>query len=193
MCVYLSILNLFQIKRWKHQSQPQTSPNFPSKSDLPTSDPFQMFPSGERTTAAVYAFLKESWKKDPRWGGMASHLVEDVHPMFREGFGALKRQVLSSKARKVDVGWFKQLNNGLHHHHSLEDKMWFPQLCRLHKEVSSEVRILEADHRRLVELEGQICSGDWEALVEFCDGLFDHLNREEMITVPFLLDGTGGL
>ncbi|KAJ3028099.1 UNVERIFIED_CONTAM: hypothetical protein HDU68_002484 [Siphonaria sp. JEL0065] len=149
-------------------------------------------------TAAVYARLKATWQKDERWDGMARHLVEDVHPMFREGFAQLRaacsvpEQVPEPLSPNV-VRMFQQINIGLHHHHTLEDRMWFPRFIRLHREMENEVHILEQDHRGLVALEARILERDSAALVEFYESLVDHLNREEMITVPFLMEGSGGL
>jgi hypothetical protein len=31
-----------------------------------------------------------------------------------------------------------------------------------------------------------------QALEQFCAQLFDHLNREEMMSVPYFMDGTAG-
>ncbi|KAF0692664.1 Aste57867_16279 [Aphanomyces stellatus] len=143
------------------------------------------------TTREVHAILLQSWKADRRWGGMAEHLVEQIHPMFRHGFARLAAQAEASK--RVNVSSFRGLVHSLHHHHTIEDRAWFPQLKRLHPDARPEIDILETDHRKLVELEAQVSSGDYDAHVEFIDHLMDHLNREEMLSVPWLLDGTGAL
>ncbi|KAI8910348.1 hypothetical protein EDD86DRAFT_265955 [Gorgonomyces haynaldii] len=146
----------------------------------------------ERRTAVqeCYQVLLKKWSKEPNWNGMPRHLIEDVHGMFRNGFSRMLKD--AEKRSKVNVNAFKTLNQSLHHHHGNEDHMWFPRLKMLHREFVPELEILEEDHRELVRLEKQIEKGDLEALRQFCDHLFDHLIREEMITVPFLLDGTGG-
>ncbi|KAJ3274059.1 hypothetical protein HDV01_003552 [Terramyces sp. JEL0728] len=138
-------------------------------------------------TAQVHEILLKDWKKDTRWFGMGHHLVEEVHFMFRQMFTSLMQ------SDKVNVPKFKECNRMLHHHHSLEDSFWFPNLRKLHPEYIAEIDILEKDHKELVSLEKKIVNGDHEALLEFCNGLLDHLNREEMISVPYLIDGTGGL
>ncbi|ETW08946.1 hypothetical protein, variant [Aphanomyces invadans] len=127
-----------------------------------------------QTTKDVHAILMREWKQDRRWGGMGRHLVEDIHVSFRRGFEILVKK--GEARREVNVSSFRHLDNNLHHHHSIEDQMWFPRLKQLHPECQSEVT-----------------SGDYAALVEFVDHLMDHLNREEMLSVPWLLDGTGGL
>ncbi|ETW08945.1 hypothetical protein H310_01427 [Aphanomyces invadans] len=144
-----------------------------------------------QTTKDVHAILMREWKQDRRWGGMGRHLVEDIHVSFRRGFEILVKK--GEARREVNVSSFRHLDNNLHHHHSIEDQMWFPRLKQLHPECQSEVEVLERDHRKLIELESQVTSGDYAALVEFVDHLMDHLNREEMLSVPWLLDGTGGL
>jgi hypothetical protein len=40
-----------------------------------------------------------------------------------------------------------------------------------------------------VRLEARVHKGEMEALVQFCAELLDHLNREEIISVPHLTDG----
>lgn len=140
-----------------------------------------------KTTAQVHEILLKEWKRDTRWFGIAHHLVEEVHIHFRQMFTSLMQ------SDKVNIAKFKECNRMLHHHHSLEDSYWFPNLKRLHPEFIDEIDILEKDHKELVRLEKKVVNGDHQALLEFFNGLLDHLNREEMISVPFLMDGSGGL
>ena len=115
--------------------------------------------------------------------------------MFRRAFESLVDAAANPKAAKsqVDASTFKRYNESLHGHHGNEDAAWFPRLKRLHPEFAAEIDILERDHAALVALEARIGDGDYTALQEFVAALSDHLNREEMISVPFLMDGTGGL
>ena len=53
------------------------------------------------------------------------------------------------------------------------------------------IDVLEADHATLVKLEAAVLLGQYAALAEFVTLLHDHLNREELLSVPFLMDGTG--
>ena len=147
------------------------------------------------TTGTVHAAHLKVWEKSPKWKGMAQHLVKDVHAMFRRGFESLVDPDANPKAARglVDVPSFQRVNESLHGHHGNEDRAWFPRLRRLHREFDAEIDILEADHARLVALEAAILKGDYKALQEFVAQLSDHLNREELISVPFLMDGTGGL
>ena len=143
-------------------------------------------------TFQLHARKLTEWKKDRRYHStVARHLVEDVHKsMFREKF---KNVLNLSSVNSVRVNDFKQINENLHHHHSNEDRAWFPQLRRRHPELNLEINELEQDHKFLVSLESRIIQGDYTALKEFVDRLDDHLNREELLSIPFLCDGTGGL
>lgn len=147
--------------------------------------------SRRAVTQQVYELQKNTWKSLPNYNStMARHLVQDVHPMFRKGFD---RVVQKSSEEKVDIQGFIRVNDSLHGHHGIEDSYWFPNLRRAHPEIIEELDILESEHKRLVQLEKDICAGQLAALQEFVGLLNDHLNREEMLTVPFLMDGTGGL
>jgi iron-sulfur cluster repair protein YtfE (RIC family) len=145
--------------------------------------------------SAVHAAHLKTWRSNSKWKGMARHLVEDVHTMFRQAFSSLIDTTSNPKAvrSQVDLGNFQRYNENLHGHHGNEDAAWFPRLKRLHPEFKAEIEILEADHAALVALEKRIHAGDYAALTEFVAALDDHLNREEIISVPFLMDGTGGL
>lgn len=120
---------------------------------------------------------------------MARHLVVDVHPMFRNSF---QRVMEHSTPANVNVKLFKQSVQSLHYHHEGEDTHWFPNLIRKHPEIKDEVNILESDHQKLILLENRVIENDYESLCEFVSSLNDHLNREEMLTLPFLMDGSGG-
>ncbi len=115
---------------------------------------------------------------------MAHHLVEEVHPMFRNAFDKVLR---SSKEGDVKISQFEKVNRGLHNHHEGEDAHWFPQLKRENPKIGSELAILEQDHANLVAMENEIKRGSYTALVEFIAALNDHLIREEMLIVPILL------
>ncbi|ETV85608.1 hypothetical protein H257_03314 [Aphanomyces astaci] len=95
------------------------------------------------------------------WDG-STPAVEDIHVSFRRGFEML-------------------VKNSLHHHHNIEDHSWFPRLKQLHPENRSEVDIRERDHRKLIELESRVASGDYDALVKFVKRLMDQFNRERNV------------
>ena len=147
-------------------------------------------------TARVHALQLRAWRALPAFDGMARHLVEDVHPMFRDGFADVlaRAQRTGSGRGGGDVAAFRRINSSLHGHHGHEDADWFPRLRHAHPKLAPEVDVLESDHAALVALEAHIVERrDLDALVEFVAALGDHLNREEMLTVPALMDGTGGL
>lgn len=131
--------------------------------------------------------------------------------MFRSGFKNVLQK--SQTAGAVDKASFSLVNKSLHHHHNTEDAMWFPGFRRRHPELKPFIDVLESDHARLVLLETRVLRGEMEAsarlslgeiekslvlnhqqaLDQFCSELFDHLNREEMLSVPYFMDGTAGL
>ena len=125
----------------------------------------------------------EKWKAHQNWPtNFARHLVEDVHSTFRRGFEGLKQ-----KKNEKD---FQRWNSSLHHHHTIEDNYFFPEVRKsCSAEIGAEIDILESDHRRLVELEKEIAKGDLDLIDDFVDALMDHLNREEILTIPLLLSG----
>mmetsp|Transcript_21967 Transcript_21967/g.61741 ORF Transcript_21967/g.61741 Transcript_21967/m.61741 type:complete len:192 (+) Transcript_21967:58-633(+) len=150
-------------------------------------------------TRCVHARKLEQWKATKGWHGMARHLVEDVHAHFRAGFER-------ARAEK-DVRRFQAYNRGLHNHHSIEDRLLFPTMRSARPDLIDAVDNLEQDHRALVELEGRVRAGSMSkgigevegdadngdamvAMDEFVFLLLDHLNREEILTVPLLMDGT---
>ncbi len=137
------------------------------------------------TTQHVYDMRMRIFSKKPSFrSSMAHHLVEEVHPMFRNGFD---RVLKGSSEGKVKIAQFSEINRSLHHHHGAEDEQFFPQLRRQFPKIGPELDVLENDHANLVKLEGDIKGGSYTALVEFVAALNDHLNREEMLIVPCLL------
>ena len=136
-------------------------------------------------TRDTHALLLGQWRQHQNWGGfgMARHLVEDVHLPFRRGFERVRET--------RDPRSFASLNSSLHHHHTLEDRAFFPQMRQQHPDWANEFDILEDDHRDLVRLEKSIDKGEVDSIPEFVDMLLDHLNREEMITIPLLLESGG--
>lgn len=146
-------------------------------------------------TAQVHAHKIAQWGKDPSFfASEASHLVRDIHGMFRRVFNAVAEECEAGP--EDENKWmqsFESYNEMLHHHHSIEDKWWFPRLSTTHPAIKYHLAALELDHKELVALAQGIRAGDRAALREFVVFLEDHLNREEILTVPFLMDGSGGI
>jgi iron-sulfur cluster repair protein YtfE (RIC family) len=143
--------------------------------------PFLRNANDEAVTRAVHACFKEKWKSKSGFTcSMARHLIEDVHQPFRDSFARLLEN------DHVDVPSFNRLNSSLHHHHSLEDSWFFPKMVRQHPSLKDEIAILENDHKVLVTLEEEVNDGNFESLKKFVSLLLDHLNREELLIVPYL-------
>lgn len=137
------------------------------------------------TTQQIYEYKMRLYRSKSAYRkSIAHHLVEEVHPMFRNAFDDVLRR---SCEGKVKVKEFVSVNNGLHHHHGLEDVSWFPSLRLQHPEIGTELDILESDHAALVAMETAIRNGSYVALVEFVATLNDHLNREELLIVPCVM------
>lgn len=133
--------------------------------------------------------MKE-FRKSPMFRNCeACSLVDNFHAYFLEGYSKI---LANSAPVKVQVGEFRSVTRHLHQHHGIEDQYLFPQLRESHPELVNEIDILESDHAAFITMESRIEGGDYEALVIFVRDFFDHLNREELLTVPSLLDGTGG-
>ena len=147
-------------------------------------------------TSQVHSHRVKNWKAMPEFTSTAaSHLVADIHSKFRVRFSDILSEALTdgNESRRW-VNSFLLYCEMLHHHHSIEDKWWFPRLRSEHPHIHEELRILESDHIKLSELEEQICKlADLDALSEFVLLLEDHLNREEILTVPLLLDGSSDM
>ena len=82
-------------------------------------------PAAHLVIAQVHSKRRGTWEQQQpafQTSG-AKHLVEDVHPMFRQGFSALLAKSAKSKGGpQVDVAAFRELNDNLHAHHSGEDR-----------------------------------------------------------------------
>ncbi|KAI8620384.1 hypothetical protein BC830DRAFT_1077860 [Chytriomyces sp. MP71] len=142
-------------------------------------------------TQATHARLASQWRRNPNFvRSNAAQLVDGVHAHFRHCFSALSKE---NGNGDDTIRRFVAFSNELNLHHAIEDGVWFPRLARFHTELQLELLLLEDDHRAFVALESRIEEGDTLALREFIENLNDHMDREEMITVPFLMDGTGGL
>ena len=155
--------------------------------------------------AARYNESRQEWERQWRLSGrsLARHLVEDVHDHHRRGFAQVIAMVEERKTRGeetvVSADVVRSLRwrvQGLQGHHSLEDASFFPLVKQRFPDRALEVDVLEGDHQRLHPLEDVVLDSDGThpsdeirlaALQEFIAFLNDHLNREEMLTVPLML------
>ena len=147
--------------------------------------------SRREVTYHVYQAKLREYKENAAFHStLATALVNQFHASYRTSFSEV---LLKSSPGSVDVGLFDKANTELHIHHEYEDSTWFPKLKELHPEIVAELELMEEDHRYIVSLEPSIRAGNYEALVDFVESLNDHLNREELLIVPYLMEGTGGL
>lgn len=154
-----------------------------SKHHITTADERQMVQS-------VHGEQVSSWRAHRRYSStLTRHFLEDVHAYFRAAF----QQVLSQAEKNnktVNVPLFRRAVDNLTGHHRMEDMHVFPMFASHYPEMSSHFSFLEEDHTYLHPLEERVFkNGDFDALKEFVEFLIDHLNREEMVLVPMMLEG----
>ena len=140
-----------------------------------------------RMTDQIHSLKLSDWKLNKSFDNtMAGFLVSGIHQPFRDSFDDVIRQ---SPTQTVNVKMFTNVNNSVHDHHNFEVASVFPILRQKHRNISKALDILEKDNTALVALERKIIAeNDRAALIEFVAAFKDHLNREEMLIVPLLMD-----
>jgi hypothetical protein len=138
-------------------------------------------------THQIHSLKLSDWKLNKSFDNtMAGFLVSGIHQPFRDSFDDVIRQ---SPTQTVNVKMFTSVNNSVHDHHNFEVASVFPILRQRDRKISRELDILEKDNTALVALERKIIAeNDRAALIEFVAAFKDHLNREEMLIVPLLMD-----
>jgi hypothetical protein len=160
-----------------------------SKMKVTTSNPWKVSTPEER------AFVKQTydnelakWRRHSKYSlTLTRHFIEDAHLSFRRAFQSVVNRFKETK--QVDRATFRRILQSLAHHHQAEDEHYFPLQVQKYPETKEAFEYLELDHQHLHPLEEKVLKhGDGAALVEFVDFLCDHLNREEMLLVPFMLE-----
>lgn len=137
---------------------------------------------------SFYTAQRTLWRQDPRYkNNLAEHFIEDIHDGFRNYCNSLVRSYQATK--QVPQKEFANLIRHLEGHHGFEDASFFPRAVSRNPETQAAFAYLEKDHRHLHPLELAVKKGSGEALLEFTSFLVDHLNREELLTVPYMLSG----
>lgn len=148
-------------------------------------------------SARVLRIAKHTaWKKHPNLQGPAATLLM-LHEQFRLGSGRLGQLVEQSTAENLGrvARAFIPLAETLHHHHHAEEVMLFPLIRR---RTGTPPERLVSDHEELTSaialVEESLAGSDKErakaAAVTFDDVLVAHLDREESLVVPVLLEMT---
>ena len=166
---------------------------------VPVSDALEAMAVHPRIASACARVLRLSnhaaWKKHPNIGGPASTLLG-----FHEQFRVASERLLLLVDREDDLAWvgraFQPLAQTLHHHHHAEEVMLFPVVHRL---TGTAPERLVTDHETLMSaidaVEASLRAGaDKErakaAVLRFDDVLLAHLDREESLVIPILLEMT---
>ena len=177
----------------------------------------QGLPADLRALAQKYP--RETWDRHANLGEMARFWL-DRHGMFRELGAALVEGAGEFREERVAVrpfvGWFAPRFNffleQLHSHHMVEDHHYFPVFRAAEGRLARGFDILDADHgtidallHELSETGGQLDDalagrGDIKAaraaLADRLDAtlpaLLRHLDDEEELVIPLILDRTEG-
>jgi iron-sulfur cluster repair protein YtfE (RIC family) len=167
-------------------------------------------------TLVVYQKTRAGWEADRAMytpHSLVRHFLEDVHGHFRRSFQQVGEMVRSNRKEVADgtatVGLvtpdvqkaFAWRVRNLLNHHTGEDRHFFPIVVQFEPSLKNDMKRLEDDHQKLHPLEdivldrvrlpaGAAPITDVDrvaALEEFLSFLEDHLNREEMLLVPFMV------
>lgn len=133
------------------------------------------------------------WRTHPNIAGPAATLLA-IHDQFRVAAQRLSWLV----EREPDLGWvaraFAPLAATLHHHHQAEEALLFPALARRGR---IDPGPLLGDHAELTTSIGAVEQGlapgadrraAKQAIARFGGVLARHLDREERVAIPFLLE-----
>ena len=113
-----------------------------------------------------------------------------IHDQFRAASAQLMRFVAQANAPATER-LFAQLANVLHHHHHAEEDMLFPLV---HRRTGVAPAQLQTDHDEMTAAISQVeraldaSHGVGEAITAFHDILIAHLDREEALVMPVLLE-----
>ena len=127
----------------------------------------------------------EQWKRNPNWEDTGEQLYY-FHSHFRR-----ECKTLLKSYRKND---FKQLCAGLHMHHQIEERSFFPSIQKRFNIDKKVMKSLVNDHNEMIELENKIHKAFEEKddqvkelIEEFVYILLAHLCEEELALIPFML------
>ena len=128
-----------------------------------------------------------AWRADPRFGGPASMLLT-IHDQLRVASKRLRYGATRQHTPDVDglSRLFRSLATTLHHHHHAEEAMLFPAIGR---RSGLPPERLVRDHQTLTTaIAGVERSLSADTVAHFDDILQAHLDREERLAMPFLLE-----
>jgi hypothetical protein len=133
---------------------------------------------------------RDDWHRHANVGGPARMMLH-IHERFRRASAELLAEaarVVPDRARMRIV--FGELASVLHRHHHAEEVLLFPRLV----DAGVAAEALESDHRRLLSAIATVedalkTRADARApLREFDALLRSHLDAEEAVSIPYLLE-----
>jgi hemerythrin-like domain-containing protein len=155
---------------------------------------------------------RDAWRGHPGFAGLVSFWLEK-HGMFRKLDDLLRQDTQARIDGRLDPDehlrrlsrFGGMLVGDLHGHHQIEDHHYFPQLLAAAPDLARGFEMLDADHHALDSLladftdaANAVLTGQGEpgpfldALDRFSPLLIRHLDDEENLIVPVLLDAGGG-
>lgn len=178
---------------------------------------FSRGPIGDDIAILRARYPREVWPTHANLGQTARFWL-DRHGMFRELGGVLAEGAGAFREGDVEAGPFlhwlgprlSMFLNQLHHHHHVEDAHYFPIFRAADARLARGFEILDADHHVLDATIAELAAagnalgtavqggGDVpgasarlaERLAHGTVGLMRHLDDEEDIVVPLILDRT---
>lgn len=178
---------------------------------------FTRAPFGDDLAILRARYPREVWPGHANLGNTARFWL-DRHGMFRELGGLLTEGAGAFREGQIEAEPFlrwlgprlSMFLNQLHHHHQVEDAHYFPIFRAADPKLARAFEILDADHHVLDETIAELASagnalaaavhggGDVpgasaalaERLTHGSLGLVRHLDDEEDIVVPLILDRT---
>ena len=159
-------------------------------------------------------YPRDAWESDPGFDGLVRFWL-DRHLMFRRLMAEMKGGAESLLDRKIAPDQYVALTSryggmfvqGLHEHHTIEDKYYFPKLVTKDARIEKGFTILDQDHHDLDEFLAafvqrandvigdrgdrdklQTSTGRFRDELAKLEGLLDrHLMDEEDLIVPVIL------
>jgi hypothetical protein len=137
------------------------------------------------------------WRRHPLYRGSdGARLVDSIHGWIRRRFDLIlldlaKQEVTAPQVSpRVRPEQYRLLSAFLHHHHKVEDRKVFPAFLKKQPDMQRALAWLDSDHAHLQPFDHSVRKdGSAQAFREYYDFVDVHLNREELLIVPLVLNG----
>jgi iron-sulfur cluster repair protein YtfE (RIC family) len=145
----------------------------------------------------VVKICRENWDNHPKYHSSGASFLTHIHQSFREDCLRIEKFITKKQIRQAGH-LFDELENTLHHHHTIEERTIFPFLKK-HMNQGTDSEKLTGDHKEMtknLEKLEQIFAKYEESRYDdlqdafqvFRTHLIEHLNEEEDICIPVLVE-----